>query len=78
MKFEITYRDNTVESVETYSPDGLVIKIMQRIKELAPNADLTTQRVQSALIMACLLFEGKAQYPQKPEPPLFIIVTQTP
>lgn len=80
MVFWIYYPDETKERYEEYSPELLCIKIQQLIKLVAPNADVTTQRVQSALVIASLLFDGKAQYPSPrvESNPLFTIVNEKP
>ena len=76
MRFWITYQDDSREPFETYSPDVLVIKIMQLL--MLAGCDVQTQWRQSASIVACLLFEGKSQYPHGDSDPYFVIVDEKP
>ncbi len=78
MRFWITYQDDSRELFETYTADALVIKIMQLVMRFG--GDVTTQRAQSASIIAHLLFNGKGQYPHdsNSSDPYFIIVDEKP
>lgn len=77
MRFWITYRDDTRELFETYSPNDLYIKILQLVYRFDENGYFAHCKL-SALIIAHLLFEGKGQYPHEDESPLFIIVGEKP